>query len=123
MSLIWLIPIVLYMITHTVVISWWASNIDTRLNTYEIIMSEHNTANDDELLRVWSRILTIQTDQRDLLAGLAVNSALLDILQTNINRQYDEVHENNDLLSTYLANPPEAMTSSPNQPPMPVPEN
>ena len=86
-------------------------------------MSEHNTANDDELLRVWSRILTIQTDQRDLLAGLAVNSALLDILQTNINRQYDEVHENNDLLSTYLANPPEAMTSSPNQPPMPVPEN
>ena len=97
-SIIWALPIILYLLSSTTAAVYWAGTTTQSLATMQLEFSEFVDQSYAENLRQWGRINANEDSVKDVNTGISVTNARLEALKENLDRLETQSLETNRLL-------------------------
>lgn len=94
----WLVPVILFIITQSGVAIWWASDLNTSVNTMQEQVLVLSDAGNTENLRQWTDINENQDNISGISRELAINNSQLQNLNGHFDRVQETLTENNRLI-------------------------
>lgn len=99
-----IVPIIMFLIVQTGGGIWWASSVHSAVNTLSETVEKMQSNIDDENLRQWARINSLEVATQTAMTEIAATNVALNSIKENIQELRYDMRQNNDLIREMLAN-------------------
>lgn len=97
-----LVPIVLFVVSQSLIAVWWAAGVQTTMTTVQKELSTTIELNHEENAKQWERINANTSDVADVMTELARGNAILELTRDDIQEIKTDIRATNDLIRDLL---------------------